>query len=52
MSDLLLFVIQFHVPFAPLWIWKHAVFTLLHILKCPLTLSFEQQEVSLEPLEK
>ena len=44
-SDLLLFVFQFHIPFAKLWIWEHAVFTLLRRLKCPLNLFSEQQKV-------
>ena len=26
-SDVLLFVFQFHIPFAKLWIWDHAVST-------------------------
>ena len=51
-SDLLFFVFQFNIPFAPLWIWKHAVFTLLRRLKCPLNLSFVQQKVSSELSEK
>ena len=32
---------QFHIPFVKLWIWEHAVFTLLRKLKCPLKLSSE-----------
>ena len=47
-SDLLFFVFQFPITFALLWIWKHAVFTLIRRLKCLLNLSFEQQEVSPE----
>ena len=43
---------QFHIPFAPYCIWKQAVFTLLLRLKCPRNLSFEQQKVSSELLEK
>ena len=51
-SDLLFFVFQFPITFALLWIWKHTVFTLIRRLKCLLNLSFEQQEVSPELLEK
>ena len=32
-SDWLFFVFQFHIPFAPLWIWKHKAFSLLCRLK-------------------
>ena len=51
-SDLLLFVFQFHIPFAALWFWKHTIFTLLCRLRYPLNLSSEQRKVSLELLEK
>ena len=51
-SDLLPLVFQFHILFAPLWIWKHAVYTFLHRLKCPLNLSSEQRKVSSEHSEK
>ena len=51
-SDLLFFMFLFHIPFAQLWIWEHAVFTLLRRLKCHLNLSFEQQNVPLKVLEK
>ena len=43
---------QFHILFAKLWIWEHAVFTLLRRLKCFLNLSSEQQKVSSDFLEK
>ena len=43
---------QFHIPFAKLWIWEHAVFTLLRSLNCPLNLSSVQREVSSDFLEK
>ena len=46
------FVFQFHIPFAKLWIWEHAVFTLLRRLKCSLNLSSEQRKVSSDFLEK
>ena len=42
-SELLFFVFQSHIPFSPLWIWEHVVFTLLCRLKYPLNLSPEQQ---------
>ena len=32
-SDLLFFVFQFHIPLAPLWVWKHKAFSLLRRLK-------------------
>ena len=51
-SDLLLFVFQFHIPFAQLWIWEYAVFTLLCRLNCPLNLPSEQRKVFLGHLEK
>ena len=51
-SDLLLFVFQFHILFAQLSIWKHIAFTLLRRLRFPLNLSSEQQKVSSELLEK
>ena len=51
-SDLLLFVFQFHILFAQLWIRKDAVFTLLCRLKCLLNLSLEIPKVSSELLEK
>ena len=43
---------QFDIPLAPLWIWKHAVFTLPCRLKSSLNLSFDQQKVSSKLLEK
>ena len=43
-SDLLLFMFQFHKIFAQLWIWEHAVFTLFHRLNCPLNLPFEHEQ--------
>ena len=46
------FVYKFHISLAPLWIQKYAVFTLLHRLKSPIHLSYKQQKVSLELLEK
>ena len=48
----MLFVFQFHIPFAKLWIWEHTVFTLLWRLRCPLNLSSEQQKLSSDFLKK
>ena len=45
-------VFQFHIPFAKLWIWEHAIFTLLRRLMCPLHLSSEQRKVSSDFFEK
>ena len=46
------FVFQFHIPFSQLWVWEHAVFTLLCRLKCLLNLSSEQRKVSSELIGK
>ena len=45
-------MIRFHIPFAQLQICEHAVFTLLHRLRCWINLSSKQQNVSTELLEK
>ena len=47
-----LFVFQFHILFTQLWIWEHAVFTLLRKLNCHLNLSSEQLKVYMEHFEK
>ena len=43
---------QFYIPFTQLWIWEHALFTLLCKLKCPLNLCSQQRKVFLELLDR
>ena len=51
-SDLLFVALQFHNLFPKLWIWEHAVFTLLRRLRCLLNLSSVRRKVSSDFFQK